>query len=512
MSIPIPRVRVLIVEDETIVAADLQATLEGLGYDAVGTAETGPAAIAEVERVRPDIVLMDIQLRGPTDGIAVAGEIHRRWQIPVVFVTANANGETIARAAAAGHHGYVLKPFRPSELNATLMMAMQRHRLLSELFAEHTWLKTTMASLSDGVIATDAQGCVRYVNPAAEQITGWNLNDALGKPIEDVYPLTTKEGMPVQRWQARKALETEAPVAKELFLLRNGSGKIIPVEDAATPIVTGAQVLGAASVFVDATERMRREREQELERDRLEEEVQATTEASGHTRAELRALSAHLISAQEDERRRIARELHDDLAQRTAAAQMQLEELAGFLRPDTGREALGAVRASLAELSNGLREISHRLHPSVISDLGLSTAIRQLVTQVRESGGDASFVERNVPSELSLDLGTALYRITQEGLRNAGKHAAGAPVRVSLVAHDSELHLTIEDAGPGFELSAARAKGGLGLVSMRERARLLGGSLLLRTRPGDGTFILVRVPVSGAGPGSATSAPSRSRV
>jgi PAS domain S-box-containing protein len=298
---------VLIVEDERIVAADLQARLEELGYEVVDTADTGPRAVACVEQNRPDLVLMDIQIRGPADGITVANELRRRWQIPVVFITANANDATIARARETAPYGYLLKPLRPKELNAALLIALHQYRLTRELFAEHNWLRTTMASLSDGVIATDAQGFIRYLNPVAEHLTGWALDDAIGKTIEEVYPLNTTEGTLVERCQLRKALESAGPVPKELFVHLSRNGRAIPVEDSAAPVLDTGKLAGAVTVFRDITDRLRREREQELERDHLEEQFQATNKALDHTRAELRALSQHLMTAQEEERRRVAR-------------------------------------------------------------------------------------------------------------------------------------------------------------------------------------------------------------
>jgi len=204
-----------------------------------------------------------------------------------------------------------------------------------------------------------------------------------------------------------------------------------------------------------------------------------------------------LMTAQEDERRRVARELHDDLSQRAAVAEIDLQGIALLLSPDNQRahQILQTVQENIGKLSMHLREISHRLHPSIVEDLGLAAALRALIGDYRQNGGEASLITRGDIPGLPLDIATALYRIAQEALRNASKHAQGAPVKVLLENTDRELQLGIEDAGPGFDVDSVRGTGGLGLVSMQERARLVGGNLSLRTRPGEGALILVRLPL-----------------
>jgi signal transduction histidine kinase len=292
-------------------------------------------------------------------------------------------------------------------------------------------------------------------------------------------------------------LDTASPVAKSRFLLHAPNGRVIAIEDAASTVEVAGEVVGAVTIFVDISDRIRAERELELERERLEEQVQVTSQALGETRAELKALSGHLMQAQEEERRRVARELHDDLNQRAAIAEIELERLAAVLPEQDQRvhRLAGAVREQIRRLSNGLREVSHRLHPAIVEDLGLPAALRALISEYRENGMDVNFVAGSAASDLPLDIATTLYRTAQEAVRNASRHAPDAPVRVVLERTSEEVRVQVEDAGPGFDLEQVRGKG-LGLLSMQERARLVGGTLLLRTRPGEGTLILVRVPLA----------------
>ena len=348
-----------------------------------------------------------------------------------------------------------------------------------------------MSSLSDGVLATDADGCVRFINPAAERLTGWSKSEALGKSIEEVYQLSTLEGLRVPRCQLRKAIATREPIPKAPFLMNIRGGGFVPVEDAASPILEGGQILGAVTTLVDISERLRQEREAAKREERLQEEVELTSQALGDTREELQALSRHLMSAQEEERRRIARELHDDLGQRVAILGMKIAAL-NQAAPDRLGMEIRMLQSELSEMATGLREVSHRLHPAVIEDLGLAQALRSLVSEYKALDLSIGARIEQIPA-VPLHVATSLYRIAQESLQNVKKHCPEAPVRISLDARAGELLLRIEDAGLGFSLVEVRRKGGLGLISMQERARLAGGTLLLTARPNEGTTVLVRV-------------------
>jgi len=267
--------KVLIVEDEQILAMDVRAQLSDLGYDVVGIARTGKEALRLSNERRPDLVLMDIQLQGSMDGIAAAGEIARQWHIPVVFMTAFAGDETLSRAKLSGPYGYLPKPFEAKQLNATVSIALQQHRLTREVFQEHGWLRTVLASMSDGVIATDLEGRVKFVNPVAENLTGWSLAEALGHPIEEVYVLREEDGKPLSEGQLRRVLATNSATGRERFLLASRASSTIFVEESAAPIHDSVgKMTGAVTVLTDVTERERSERE----RRRLQAELERSNE------------------------------------------------------------------------------------------------------------------------------------------------------------------------------------------------------------------------------------------
>jgi PAS domain S-box-containing protein len=497
MSAASRRSRVLVVEDEPITAADLRASVENLGYEIAGVVNSGLKAIRAALDASPDVVLMDIRLKGTMDGITAADEIRKNSGLPVIFVSGSATEDVVLRASIAGAYGFVLKPFRAKELNAAIVLALQQHQLARDLFLEQTWLRTMLQNLSDAVFAADTHGRVRYINRAGEILAGCTLAEAADKPIEGVCRLTTLANEPVETCPLRAALRTGLPVEKARFLLHSRDGRVTPVEKSASPIEVNGEIAGAVSVVVDISERVRSERLQELERERLEEQVHVTSSQLGQTRAELRALSGYLITAQEEERRRVARELHDDLAQSAAVVGLELESLDHLLPPDGKgtHEILRSVTNRVSDLGHQVREISHRLHPSVVQDLGLPLALRGLVDDYNRNGASVTCIQSWQDPRLPLDVATAFYRIAQEALRNASRHAEGAPVRVVLEPAAGGLQLRVEDAGPGFDLNRLPAKPHLGLLSMQERARLVGATFLLQTAPGDGTSIRVRVPL-----------------
>ncbi len=198
----------------------------------------------------------------------------------------------------------------------------------------------------------------------------------------------------------------------------------------------------------------------------------------------------------EEERRRVARELHDDIGQRLALLADDADRLRRELQIDdeANRRRLDNLVKQAHLLSDDLRDISHTLHPAILEDLGLVVALRSLTSQVGERTGlGVSFAATDVPQDVPMDVGMAVYRIAQEALRNITKHAGDATACVTLKAHAGELVLVVSDTGSGFDVTA---RTGLGLTSMRERAYLAGGVLNLVSTVGRGTSIMVCLPLS----------------
>ena len=213
---------------------------------------------------------------------------------------------------------------------------------------------------------------------------------------------------------------------------------------------------------------------------------------------ELRALTASLLHSQDDERRRVSRQLHDELSQEMAKLQFDVETLEQGLpahRGDEKRQLL-AIRDGVGALANHVRRIAHQLHPSTLDNLGLSAALRAFV---REFAGrerlPVRLTARRVPAHIAPEIASCLYRVVQEALRNVAKHAGKTGATIVLAGLRNQLFLSIRDQGIGFDRRSIEGNGGLGLIAMHERVHLVDGDFSLNTRPGRGVVITIRIPL-----------------
>ncbi|MEO7143019.1 MAG: chemotaxis protein CheB [Bryobacteraceae bacterium] len=220
------------------------------------------------------------------------------------------------------------------------------------------------------------------------------------------------------------------------------------------------------------------------------------------SRGELRALTGSLLNAQDEERRRVSRELHDDLGQKVAKLQFDVETLEQQLPadPEDIRRQLRAVGDGAGLLSDDLRRVAYQLHPSKLDHLGLAVALRSHIQEFSEREGiQVSLTTRKVQDKVPPELASAFYRIIQEALRNVAKHSGKATVRITLAGGPLTLRLSIQDDGVGFDVRAVAGKGGLGLVSIEERTRLIRGKFSLKTQPGGGVQITIEAPLDPQG-------------
>lgn len=264
--------RVFIVEDESLVAMDLEERLMKMGYEVCGMADNGIDALAGIVVQHVDLVLMDIHLRDGMDGVDVAGKLREVSEVPVVFVTAHADETTLRRAGQAGPFGYVLKPFDERELRATIEMAIYRHRSEARVRKMERWLSTTLRSIGDGVIATDEAGRVTLINPLAESVTGWSAEDAIGHPLAEVLAIYGEAGHNETPAFFAEAMRSGVSIhLGENKSLKTRSGGLLPVDDSIAPIRNDAGVItGCVVVFRDCTQ----SRQLQEERRRLEVKMQ----------------------------------------------------------------------------------------------------------------------------------------------------------------------------------------------------------------------------------------------
>ncbi len=265
------RKRILICEDEGIVAQDIKARLSDLGYSVPATVSSGNEVIPALKKARPDLVLMDIMLQGDADGIDAADQIRELYDIPVIYLTAYSDTRTLDRAKLTEPYGYILKPFEDKELRSTIEMALYRHRMERKLREKEQWLATTLKSIGDGVITADTQSKITFMNPVAEVLTGWPAEQAIGRDMDSVYQIVDETTRKRGKTPLPKSLMDSSAVSfnsHTLLVSRDGSER--PVSETAAPIQNDiGDVIGLVVVIRDITERKRIEDALEDQRERL---------------------------------------------------------------------------------------------------------------------------------------------------------------------------------------------------------------------------------------------------
>jgi len=219
-------------------------------------------------------------------------------------------------------------------------------------------------------------------------------------------------------------------------------------------------------------------------------------DAAHRAQESLQFVSTRLLNAQEQERARIGRELHDDINQRLAMLAAELEQLKD--NPSEVQSRVEELLKQTTEVSNDVQALSHELHSSKLEYLGVASGIRSWCKEFGERQGMEINFKVDVPTPISSEIGMTLFRILQESLHNAVKHSGVKHIDVQLSERSNEIQLTIVDAGKGFDVEAARQGRGSGLTSMQERVRLLSGSIEIQSKPMGGTTIHVRVPLEAA--------------
>jgi PAS domain S-box-containing protein len=465
---------ILIVEDSFIVAYHLQTTLESEGYRVLGTEDSGEGALIFLEKNKPDLILMDIMLNGPTDGIETARTIKQKYNLPIIYITALSDKDTIQRAKVTEPHGYLTKPFEDREIFTVIEMALYKHDIESRLRQSEEQYFSTIRSISDAVVVLDKHFCINYLNPSAEYLTGWTLPKAQGKPILEVMRVryTDEEGSYINPMQCGLDGSRMSSLPKNLLLV-SSKGHETPIgEGSISPVIDNKEnCTGLVMIFKNLTEK--------TERERLMKEF------------EIQRMAA-LFEGQEKERIRIAKDLHDGLGQMLNAVKMSLN-LNG-----TDNKRTEELSKLIDEAIQESIRISENLLPSKLRDFDLATCLRSLCTQMRSSLNlQISFESLGAPQELDQTRKINFYRIAQEALNNAVKHSHASSIIVQLNEEADVIQLSVEDDGQGLaaaeKVKSKSARNGL--VNMRERAEIMGGTFIIESDENRGTLIIVEAPI-----------------
>lgn len=259
------KTKILVVEDESIVARDIRNMLVGLGYEVTAVVPGAKTAVQKAQETVPDLVLMDVMLQGEITGVEAAEKIYTNYSIPVVYLTAYADSTTVQQAKKTEPFGYIIKPFEERELQTTIEIALYKYKMQMELKDRERWLSTILKSIGDGVIATNKNGAITFMNPLAETLTGWKLEQALDRTLSDVFKVMNQKPGKMQKISVKKILKGQETVLSDEAILVSRGGKKIPIYPRMEPIKDdGGNTSGAVLAFTDIT--ARKTAEDELKR------------------------------------------------------------------------------------------------------------------------------------------------------------------------------------------------------------------------------------------------------
>jgi PAS domain S-box-containing protein len=496
---------VLIVEDERIVAKDLQQTLAGLGYDAFAIAASADEAIARATERCPDVVFMDIRIKGKRDGIETAQVLRSRFDVPVVYLTAHADDATIARAKKTEPLGYLMKPVRAADLRSAIEVSLYVHEMEKQLRERERWYATTLCSMADAVIAVDLMSNITFVNPAAEQLIGMKRDEVLGQPVQAVMQLVDPQARALLETPLETALREERSVMiSEVGLVNAATGAVRIIGDNAAPVVDGGRMLGAVMVFRDVTEEKRIQKQLELA-DRL---ASLGTMAAGVAHEVNNPLAVVVANAAfvDEELGRCLEDLARNDNRPGEAVRGRFDEISRALADlQSAGSRIGRIVADLRAFS---RPVARTGRADVIQ--AVEWAIRATATELRHRAGLVTALDA-APAVTGEE--SRLGQVFVNLLINAAHaiapgHASENQVRVSTRTDEAgRAVVEIRDTGSGipdsirdrifepfFTTKPVGSGTGLGLSICTGIIHSFGGEIQVQSRAGEGTTFRVILP------------------
>jgi len=490
---------ILIVEDEGLIALDLKKKLELAGYAIAGIADNAEDALVSVERLRPALVLMDIRLRGAMDGVETADQIRWRFHVPVIFVTAHADRETLNRARITEPFGYIVKPFHGIDFRVQIEVALWKHKMEQRLRVSEAWLSATFRNVADALICTDEQGNIALMNSPAELLTGWDIDKAKGKPFPEVFRAADEiTGLPVERFLPNfKTIEPDTAEEGEtgsgvrvLLLTPRGSQTPVIVETEFSVNRDEGKTFGVIVAFRDITERRKAER-----RERQVQKMNALTlMATGlgrelsESQGKMDESIKYLIEVSSGEKARVLWDVYEH----SAHQQTIIQQLITLGMMDAGKAVVLDLNQVLTEIREPMRK-TLGVHRSLKFDLQpgipaiqadprrLRENLIRLVADSRQTAPKGGFVEISTTTIKTRDNRVAAQLIVRDN-RKVGR---GAKER----AFDPYYQSTGRKRNPGFSLA---------LVC--QFVALSGGSIEIETGADEGSAYLVTFPAASGVP------------
>jgi PAS domain S-box-containing protein len=462
-------VNILIVEDEAIIAMDIARTLENMGYRVVDTLSRGEDCLDRCRSNDVDVVLMDIKLQGEMDGIEAARTLSLERTLPVIFLTAYSNRNIVSRVRDVHPYGYLIKPVNERDLRIAIETAVSRHASDRIIQQKEQRYRALFEESTEPICVLDDNNIIREANRRMADLFGYEQGEMVQLPFHELLApdsafsleSNNRYGGEFDLKMVTRKGETLFCVARTSHGAESGSGSDL-------------------QVIVEEVGEKRR-----------------TLREAVESREKLRSLSSHLTGLIENEKRNLARELHDVLGQDLTGLKFDLDWLRR--RMEGNEPELTSKIESMTRLVEGLmqrvRRVSIELRPGLLDDLGLSAAIEwQAEEFTRRTGIPCNLLIE--PEDISLEEGTAiaLYRIFQELLTNVIRHAGATTLDVSLCANDGDLEFNMTDNGRGITPEEMHREDSFGLLGIRERVYMLNGELSIEGRPGQGTRVHIEIP------------------
>lgn len=478
---------VLIVEDESIVALDLENRLRSMGFSVVGRAGTGAAAIELVGRTPPDVVLMDIQLRGDIDGIKTADLIQEEYDVPVIFLTAFSDSKSLERAKRSNAYGYLLKPFQERELSIAIELALYKHGAERELRENRALLRVTLHNVTEGIVTADRADRILFMNRAAEQLTGWSASEAVGIDIGSVV----KTDIPI--------LETLSSEEWTRLTPRAGTPRTVAVSSNDLQLPSGA---GGSRVVVirDVTQEEEYRANLVAAKEAAESAAQAKSDFLARVTHELRTPLNSILG--------MTRLLHDEPDPRSTQEYLEILDL-------SAQQLMALISDILdyARFDSGRFSLQRELFDPVVV---LERVSRSFAVEAGKKGLRVTTVIDPVLPRAVYGDQTRLGQILRNMISNAVKFTeAGHIVVTARATGGSRVTIEVEDTGPGvsseyrslifedfsqIESPATRKAGGvgLGLALVRRLVDAMEGSVDLKQSSSQGSVFAVELPFAPA--------------
>ncbi len=446
--------KILVAEDSLIVNQHIRRALESGSHNVI-SAFSGAEAVAEANKQGPDLILMDIMMESSSDGIDAAMEIKETIDIPIIFLTALTDEPTLKKAKISQPYGYVVKPFNEAELLSNIDVALYKAEAEKTIKENSELFQEIINSIDHSIILVDIDNKIKYTNQIAENYLGTSFNNLVNSPIDEFVKMRVDSyNEPVSR-----ILDGDVAIPSEF-------------EIEGSPLIFGDCEIKEVFIkepckflfFKDISDRVKhRKIEEELKTKRV----------------------SILIEGQENERERIARDLHDGVGQLANVVKMTAKKL------EVGPELTDSIDLFLDEM----RKVTDGLLPLRLNDFPLDVCLNGLVDQVDKSSSiNFSFSANDVP-EVSMNNKINIYRVAQEGISNILKHSRAKNAFIQINGFGDHIQLTIEDDGVGFSKNNSDDTSHHGLQNIFFRSEVMKGNCDIESSEGKGTFISLNIPV-----------------